>query len=161
MPMYWGWPVRRLSPSFYSTHYHLLIGFVAEVAHLLYIPDSRWYETRLARRFDTEILARRKALQSELFPTLPTAMQAQFQRLEKGREALISVVVKAQPSVAGPIYPPDRLSAGDLAATLRKQAKFPPQLFGSGKAWIQRSSRFPISRSESVCSFIMRTRRRR
>jgi hypothetical protein len=59
----------------------LLVGLVAEAAYLLFVPDSKWYEARLSRRFDVEVAARINKLAAQVFPQLTTAMQERFNRL--------------------------------------------------------------------------------
>jgi hypothetical protein len=63
----------------------LLIGFAVEAAYLLFVPDSKWYESRLSRRFDAEVIARREALKAQVFPLVPEQMQRRFTRLEQIR----------------------------------------------------------------------------
>ena len=63
----------------------LLIGLVAEAAYLMLVPDSKWYEQRLARRFDAEVAQRREALRQQVFPQISQAMQERFGRLEAVR----------------------------------------------------------------------------
>lgn len=60
----------------------LLLGAAAEVAYLLFVPDSRWYDVRLSRRFDSEVEAKRKALKDKIIPTLRRDVQDRFFRLE-------------------------------------------------------------------------------
>lgn len=40
----------------------LLVGLVAEAAYLLFIPDTKWFESRLAKKHDAEIEQRRLEL---------------------------------------------------------------------------------------------------
>lgn len=63
----------------------LLVGLVAEAAYLMLVPDSKWYEQRLARRFDAEVGQRREALRQQIFPQISPAMQERFGRLEAVR----------------------------------------------------------------------------
>lgn len=63
----------------------LLAGLVVEAAYLLFVPDTKWYEKRLSRRFDDEIVARRAALKAETFPLIPYDQQGRFERLENIR----------------------------------------------------------------------------
>ncbi|MCC2672864.1 MAG: hypothetical protein K0Q72_5336 [Armatimonadetes bacterium] len=63
----------------------LLVGLVAEAAYLLFVPDSRWYDTRLSRKHDAEVEARRSQLKAEVLPTLRAELQERFQRLETTR----------------------------------------------------------------------------
>lgn len=71
----------------------LLAGLVMEAAYLLFVPDSRWYETRVARKFDAEVVARRQRLKAEVLPTLRTELRDRFERLETTR-----VQIAAQPA---------------------------------------------------------------
>lgn len=66
----------------------LLIGAAAEVAYLLFVPDSRWYDSRLSKRFDDEVIARRKALKDRVLPTLRATEQERFSRLEGVRNQI-------------------------------------------------------------------------
>jgi hypothetical protein len=63
----------------------LLVGVIAEAAYLLFVPDSRWYDVRLSRRFDAEIDARRAALKADVLPRISISMQERFARLEDVR----------------------------------------------------------------------------
>ncbi|MES2462832.1 MAG: hypothetical protein V4671_19795 [Armatimonadota bacterium] len=60
----------------------LIVMGIAEAAYLLFVPDSRWYDARLAKRFDAEVDARRAALKEQTFPQISSAMQDRFTRLE-------------------------------------------------------------------------------
>jgi hypothetical protein len=66
----------------------LLVGLVAEAAYLLFWADSRWYQLRLAQKFDAEVEQRRQELKNEVLPTLRPVMQARFIRLEEVRTAI-------------------------------------------------------------------------
>lgn len=63
----------------------LLAGLVVEAAYLLFVPDSRWYEARVARKFDAEVDARRQRLRTEVLPSLRTELRVRFERLESTR----------------------------------------------------------------------------
>lgn len=63
----------------------LLVGLVAEAAYILFVSDSRWYQLRLAQRFDAEIEARREELKARVLPTIAPTMQARFANLERVR----------------------------------------------------------------------------
>lgn len=69
-----------------------LAGLVAEAAYLLFVSDSRWYEARLSRRYDTEVESRRRQLKEAVLPTLRPSMQSRFARLEEMR-----LQINAQP----------------------------------------------------------------
>jgi hypothetical protein len=60
----------------------LIVMGIAEAAYLLFVPDSHWYDARLAKRFDAEVDARRAALKAQTFPQISSAMQDRFTRLE-------------------------------------------------------------------------------
>ncbi|HEX8236466.1 MAG TPA: hypothetical protein VF600_10955 [Abditibacteriaceae bacterium] len=66
----------------------VLVGLVAETVYLLFWADSRWYQLRLARKFDAEVEQRREQLKREVLPTLRPVMQARFMRLEEVRTAI-------------------------------------------------------------------------
>jgi hypothetical protein len=66
----------------------LLAGLVAEAAYLLVIPDSKWYEARLSKRYDAEIIQRRQQLKKEILPTLRPDMRERFGRLEATRQQI-------------------------------------------------------------------------
>lgn len=63
----------------------LLVGVAVEAAYLLFVPDSKWYESRLSRRFDAEVAARREALKAQVFPLVNDSMRQRFERLERIR----------------------------------------------------------------------------
>ncbi len=64
----------------------LLGAIVLEAAYLLFVPDSKWYEQRLAAKYDQEVLDRRRRLRDQIFPALSGQMQSRFSRLESVRE---------------------------------------------------------------------------
>ncbi|WP_395143489.1 hypothetical protein [Armatimonas sp.] len=66
----------------------LLIGVVAEVGYLLFVPDSRWYQKRLSERFDAEVTARRVKLREQVFLVISENVQERFTRLEDIRTQL-------------------------------------------------------------------------
>lgn len=66
----------------------LLVGLVAEAVYLLFWADSRWYQLRLAKKFDAEVEQRRQELKGQVLPTLRPVMQARFLRLEEVRTAI-------------------------------------------------------------------------
>jgi hypothetical protein len=66
----------------------LLIGLVAEVAYLLFVPDSKWYENRLSKRHDAEVLRRREELKKQILPILRPEVRERFARLEEIRRQL-------------------------------------------------------------------------
>jgi len=66
----------------------LLIGVVAEAVYLLFVPDSKWYLSRLDVRYDKEVIQRREKLKQEICPTLPQSVLARFSRLEAMRNQI-------------------------------------------------------------------------
>ncbi len=66
----------------------MLVGVAAEVAYLLFVPDSRWYESRLSKKFDDDVVARRKAIKDKIIPTLRTDVQQRYFRLEGVRSQI-------------------------------------------------------------------------
>src|ERR1051325_8945308 len=63
----------------------LLAGLVAEAAYLIFVPDSRWFDTRLAKKYDAEVELRRAELKARVLPTLRPDLQEAFTRLETMR----------------------------------------------------------------------------
>ena len=63
----------------------LLIGVVIEAAYLIFVPDSKWFESRLSRQHDAEIVAQREQLKSEILPKLRPTLQTRFAKLEEER----------------------------------------------------------------------------
>src|SRR5579871_5381196 len=66
----------------------LLAGIVAEVAYLAFVPDSKWYAVRLARRSEAEVEQRRRVLKDQTLPTLRPEMQERFLQLEETRKQI-------------------------------------------------------------------------
>lgn len=66
----------------------ILVGLVAEAAYILFVSDSRWYQVRLAKRFDADIEKRRAELKMRVMPTLQPSMQERFSRLETMRASI-------------------------------------------------------------------------
>lgn len=66
----------------------LLGALVIEAAYLLFVPDSKWYEKRLAAKYDQEVIERRRKLRDQVFPTLNANTQARFTRLESVRDQI-------------------------------------------------------------------------
>jgi hypothetical protein len=66
----------------------LLVGLVAEAAYLAFVPDSKWYEARLARRFDAEVERRRQELKESLLPHVRPDLRERFHRLEETRQQI-------------------------------------------------------------------------
>src|SRR5207249_2632960 len=64
----------------------LIGGIVAEACYLLFVPDTKWYESRLAKRYDAEVNRRRQELKDKIIPTLRPSMQQRFSRLEQTRQ---------------------------------------------------------------------------
>ncbi len=74
----------------------LLAGLVAEAAYLLFVADSRWYETRLSRRYDAEVEKRRQQLKDQVLQTLRPSMHVRFARLEEMRAQIDAQPVEGQ-----------------------------------------------------------------
>jgi len=66
----------------------LLGALVVEAAYLLFVPDSKWFEKRLAAKYDKEVEERRRKLRDQVFPTLGPNVQARFTRLETVRDQI-------------------------------------------------------------------------
>lgn len=66
----------------------LLIGLVAEAAYLLIVPDTKWYQTRLAARSAAAAEAERQRIRAELLPTLRPDVQTRFAHLEEMRRQI-------------------------------------------------------------------------
>lgn len=74
----------------------LLVGLVAEAAYLLFVPDSRWYEARIARKYDAEVETRRQQLKAEVLPTLRPELRERFGRLETMRTQIANQPVSSE-----------------------------------------------------------------
>lgn len=68
----------------------LLLGVVAEAAYLLFVPDSRWYQSRLSKRYDAEVAERRRKLKEQVFSRVAESVRDRFLRLEDIRAQLDS-----------------------------------------------------------------------
>lgn len=66
----------------------ILAALVAEAAYLVFVPDSKWYEARLSKRYDAEVQKRRDELKQQILPTLRPVLQARFMRLEEMRQQI-------------------------------------------------------------------------
>jgi hypothetical protein len=66
----------------------LLAAIVAEAAYLIFVPDSKWYEKRLAKIHDAEIFERRQQLKEQVFPLLSVDLRKRFDRMVIGREEI-------------------------------------------------------------------------
>jgi hypothetical protein len=66
----------------------LLGALVIEAAYLLFVPDSKWYEKRLAAKYDEEVVERRRKLRDQIYPSLSSNTQARFARLELMRDQI-------------------------------------------------------------------------
>jgi hypothetical protein len=69
----------------------LLIPFAwlgYEAAYLLFVPDSQWFERRLSRKFDAEIIRRRQALRERCLPTMLPEDRQRYETLERLREEI-------------------------------------------------------------------------
>ena len=63
----------------------LLVGLVAEAAYLIFVPDTKWFESRLSRQHDAEVRAQREQLKNEILPKLRPNLQTRFAKLEEER----------------------------------------------------------------------------
>ncbi len=63
----------------------ILVGLVVEAAYLIFVPDTKWYETRLSRQHDAEVRAQREQLKNEILPKLRPTLQTRFAKLEEER----------------------------------------------------------------------------
>lgn len=61
------------------------IAVPAQAAYLLFVPDSPWFQKRLARKAAAEAEARRQALRDTILPTLRPADQRRYEVLEQTR----------------------------------------------------------------------------
>lgn len=59
---------------------------VVEAAYLLFVPDSKWFDQRLAAKYDQEVIDRRRKLALDVFPSLSEDVRQRFARLELVRE---------------------------------------------------------------------------
>lgn len=66
----------------------LLGALILEAAYLLFVPDSKWYENRLEKRYDQEILDRREKLKREIMPSLRYEVRDRFTLLEDKRRQI-------------------------------------------------------------------------
>lgn len=66
----------------------LLVGLVVEAGYLLFVPDTSWYQKRLAKRYDAEIEKQRQARKDALLPKLRPEMRERFLRLEETRKQI-------------------------------------------------------------------------
>jgi hypothetical protein len=66
----------------------LIVGLVAEAAYLLFVPDSKWYLSRLSKRDDAAVAARRADLKARVFPEIAESTRKRFERLEGIRAQL-------------------------------------------------------------------------
>lgn len=75
----------------------LLAGVVLEAAYLLFVPDSKWYEKRVAAKYDAEVETRRQEIKDKMLPTLRPDIQARFQKMEAMRR---QIETNAEPNKA-------------------------------------------------------------
>ncbi len=66
----------------------LLAGLVAEAAYLIFVPDSKWFEKRLAAKHDAEVEAHREKIKAETLPRLRPSLRARFEKLEQARREI-------------------------------------------------------------------------
>jgi hypothetical protein len=50
--------------------------------YLIFVPDTKWYVSRLAERYDAEVQKRRDDLKAKIIPTLRPEMASRFDRME-------------------------------------------------------------------------------
>jgi len=65
-----------------------LAALVAEAAYLIFVPDSKWFDKRLAAKHDAEVEAHRAQLKAETLPKLRPSLRARFERLEEARRGI-------------------------------------------------------------------------
>lgn len=68
----------------------LLVGLAAETAYLLFVPDSKWYASRLGRRELDTVLLRRRAFRDQTLPQLRDRMRERYVHLETVGEQIRS-----------------------------------------------------------------------
>ncbi|MDB5243803.1 MAG: hypothetical protein JWP57_4429 [Spirosoma sp.] len=66
----------------------LLAGLVAEAAYLIFVPDSKWFETRLSARSDAEVEAHRQKIKDQTLPRLRPSLRARYTKLEQARREI-------------------------------------------------------------------------
>jgi hypothetical protein len=74
----------------------LLPVFVLEAAYLIFVPDSRWYASRLAQRHDAAIEARRAQMKAQILPLLRPSLQSRYLRLEELRRQIGTMAMDEQ-----------------------------------------------------------------
>ena len=75
----------------------LIVAGVAEVAYMLFVPDSRWYMKRIESRFDAEVEKRRRDFKIQVFPQVRSEVRDQFLRLEEMRLQIAGQARKEEP----------------------------------------------------------------
>lgn len=60
-------------------------AFLLEAVYLLLVPNTKWYQQRLARRQNAGFQASRDAIKAQSLPLLRPAMRARFEKLEEMR----------------------------------------------------------------------------
>jgi len=65
-----------------------LAALVAEAAYLIFVPDSKWFDKRLAAKHDAEVEAHRARLKAETLPKLRPSLRARFEKLEEARRGI-------------------------------------------------------------------------
>src|SRR5579862_8825733 len=53
----------------------LAVGAVLEGAYLAFVPSSKWYMSRLAAKYDAEVVKRREELKKKIYPVLRDSMR--------------------------------------------------------------------------------------
>jgi hypothetical protein len=74
----------------------LLIGLVAEAAYLVFVPDSKWFSSRLSKKFEAEIAKRRLAVEAEALPQLRPSTVQRYERLKATRAQMASQPMEGQ-----------------------------------------------------------------
>jgi len=68
----------------------LLVGLVAEAAYILFVPDSQWFQDRLAKRYDEEVRRHREEVKKKVLPKVRPTIRERFARLEWTRRQIES-----------------------------------------------------------------------
>lgn len=75
----------------------ILVGLVAEAAYLLFVPDSKWFQKRLSKKFDDEIKEQRRQLKFKVFPKVRREVQQKYEWLEGARATIESQATTEDP----------------------------------------------------------------
>jgi len=66
----------------------LLVGLAVEAAYMLFVPDSKWYQSRMKEKFDGEVQERLEHLRDQVFPQIHFSVQEHFLRLQTTRRQI-------------------------------------------------------------------------